>query len=51
MAKEYEPTCPVCGDYCDTVYADIHGDIVGCSECLSMKDAWETEECFPSENE
>ena len=40
------PVCPVCGYECDTVYLDMDGDIIGCSECVKTKSAWEVEECF-----
>ncbi len=35
------PHCPICGEETDTFYKDIHGDIVGCEECLHRVDAWE----------
>lgn len=35
------PVCPVCGEAADTLYRDIHGDIVGCFNCLQVVDAWE----------
>lgn len=46
--KEPEyPICPVCGEETDTVYRNQTGEIVGCSECLRSRDAWEEPECFP----
>ena len=41
------PHCPVCGAECDTVYRNKELDIVGCDECITTKDAWDTEACFP----
>lgn len=41
------PICPVCGAFCDTIYRNSIREIVGCEECISTTDAWETEECFP----
>lgn len=42
------PRCPVCGDECETIYADRAGEIVGCDCCVTTKDAWETDDCFPA---
>jgi hypothetical protein len=39
--KDEEPTCPICGGECDTIYKDREGEIVGCNECLRAIDAWE----------
>ncbi len=41
------PHCPICGEECDTIYRDNAADIVGCDACISAKDAWEEESCFP----
>lgn len=43
---EREPRCPVCGAACSEVYRDEFFEIVGCDECVTEHDAWETEECF-----
>lgn len=40
------PHCPVCGSECETIYKDIHGDVFGCEECVSTRNAWDIEECF-----
>ena len=45
------PICPICGEECDIVYRNRDREIVGCGECISWHDAWETEECFPERNE
>ena len=45
------PICPICGKECDTVYRNSDREIVGCSECVTMDDAWEVDECFPERNE
>ena len=37
------PLCPICSNETDTYYYNRHsGDIVGCGECLSTTDAWES---------
>lgn len=45
------PRCPVCGAECEEIYKDINFEIVGCDVCIRKADAWEAEECFPSEEE
>ncbi len=45
------PICPICGRECDTVYRNSDREIVGCSECVTMDDAWEVNECFPERSE
>ena len=38
VPKEIIPDrCPICGEPCEWVYVDEWGDIVGCSECLSVR--------------
>lgn len=37
-----EPRCPVCGESCNTIYRNAEGDVVGCNECLTAVDAWES---------
>lgn len=44
-AEEPEPICPICGAACASVYRDMYYEIVGCDECITAHDAWETEEC------
>ena len=44
--EEREPLCPVCGGACSTVYRDRYFEIVGCDECVTVHDAWETEDCL-----
>lgn len=39
--KEEYPICPICGEICDTVFCDRTGELIGCDECVSEKDAWE----------
>ena len=36
-----EPVCPVCGEPCDSIYFDRNNDVVGCENCLTVRDAWE----------
>lgn len=43
------PVCPVCGEECSMVFIDSAGDVAGCSDCLSPKDAWDCPACFPEE--
>ena len=51
--KEPEyPHCPICGAECDTIYIRNEDyEVIGCSECLSSRDAWEVEECFPGKEQ
>ena len=41
------PTCPVCGEKCETIYADRMGDVFACDVCVIQTDSWEVEDCFP----
>lgn len=34
------PTCPVCGQECETIYEDIYGDAAGCDICMKAVDAY-----------
>jgi hypothetical protein len=43
------PCCPLCGEECDTLFYDRFGDIVGCDNCVTTRDAWEVAECFHDE--
>ena len=27
------PVCPICGEECETIYADMTGDVFGCDRC------------------
>ena len=36
--------CPVCGEECDTIFADMYGNVFGCEECIMKQDAWEWQE-------
>lgn len=45
------PICPVCGDECDSVYLDHTGQVVGCTSCLKLEDAWEVKACFPEKED
>lgn len=47
--QERYPICPVCERECETVMKDVHGQIVGCNECLKTCDAWDEAECFEEE--
>ena len=35
------PVCPVCGAETDTFYQNKYRVILGCSECVHTRDAWE----------
>ena len=37
------PICPVCGAETDTYYYDRYGEVVGCSECIETRDAWDAQ--------
>ena len=39
--------CPICGKECETIYYDKGGLLVGCGECIRIKDAYDVAECFP----
>lgn len=39
--EDKEPTCPICGGGCDTIYKNNEGDIVGCNDCIKSVEAWE----------
>ena len=36
-----DPTCPVCGEECETIYTDKDGDPVGCDQCVTLWEAYE----------
>lgn len=38
MNKE-NPICPVCGSECETVVLNKNGEVIGCDECLDIRDA------------
>lgn len=40
------PHCPVCDAECDEVYMDVNNVVFGCTECVRVKSAWDTEECL-----
>lgn len=42
-----EPICPLCDQFCETLYLNKDNEVVGCDVCIDCKDAWETESCFP----
>lgn len=44
------PICPICEKECETIYKDLHKDIVGCDNCIKTYDACEIDQCF-KENE
>lgn len=31
--------CPVCGEECLEIYADMNGDVFGCERCIMIQDA------------
>lgn len=41
------PHCPVCGEWCDTIYRNREGEIIGCDNCVDSMDAWDCDSCFP----
>lgn len=36
-----DPTCPVCGEECETIYTDKDGEPVGCDQCVTLWEAYE----------
>lgn len=40
------PHCPICGFECETTFYNLEGEILGCDNCVSMKDAWKEAKCF-----
>ena len=36
-----EPTCPICGKECETIYTDKDGEAFGCNECVTLWEAYE----------
>lgn len=38
------PQCPVCGSETDTIFIDKYGDVVGCEECITRRDAFDWQE-------
>lgn len=45
------PVCPACGGETDLFYFDVDGDLVGCDNCVTTKDAWEHEKRCAYDNE
>lgn len=39
-----QPICPVCGEECETIYADMYGNVFACDQCLIEQDAWQWQE-------
>ena len=48
IAEYIGPHCPVCGSACEQVYCNTDGEIFGCDVCVKIKDAWDTDGCFPA---
>lgn len=38
------PVCPICEEECEELYFDNNGDICGCDNCITVKNAYEYEE-------
>lgn len=34
------PICPVCGEECDTIVLNENRNVIGCENCLTIRDAW-----------
>lgn len=45
------PTCPVCGEECETAYFDRFGRVVGCENCMDERSAWDVDACFDTDDE
>ena len=39
-----QPICPICGEECETIYADMYGNVFACDQCLIEQDAWQWQE-------
>lgn len=40
--KEPEyPICPNCDEIADTFYINADNEIIGCDNCITVRDAWE----------
>lgn len=49
--EEPTPICPICGaGYCDAIYYNIFGDIVGCDECITTRKPEDEPACFPDKD-
>ncbi len=52
---DFTPTCPICNQECETLYADRSGEVIGCDMCIEHFDAydylWEKVEDERQENE
>lgn len=43
-----DPICPVCHEYCETIYrSELTAEIIGCDNCVIKYDANEIPECYP----
>lgn len=40
-ADDFTPYCPICGEECETLYADRTGDVIGCDMCVEHFDAYD----------
>lgn len=38
------PRCPVCGEETYLIFIDKYGDVVGCEECITTRNAYEWQE-------
>lgn len=41
VGEPEEVHCPICGEECETIYADQNGEVFGCENCIMQQDAWE----------
>lgn len=44
--EQEEIRCPVCGEECDTVVINENQEVIGCENCLTIRDAqfWKEEQ-------
>ena len=35
--------CPICGEQADDLYTDYYDELVGCNNCIRVREAWEVE--------
>lgn len=41
QGEEKKYYCPICGEEVDGVYVSNDGEVVGCENCVTLKDIWD----------
>lgn len=39
--EQQNPVCPECGEECEVIYFNSCGEVVGCDNCITEKDAYD----------